>query len=329
MAGEPLPESWAAEGRAIRRALAADFAKLGDDTRVVVTLDARFEPENGPWATVAVESGGYPERLLDLARRADYTVLVAPETTGLLERLTLAIEAAGGRVLGSTAEAVALTADKAALARRFEETGVPTPRSRVVDPREGLPADFREYPAVLKPIDGAGAVDTYRIAGPSGLSDAARAVDGPVAALGAGRRDERGVPRIVPGGGPADRDGKAADRDPRRSVRLRGGGDSRGLPGRLAGAAPRIGVGRRPARVRRGRFHLGCGSRRGERAGDQPAPPRRASVFAGSCPRACSPEAGWRPSLTRKAGTTRSTGSPARSPTLPRSSSVLRGRYNI
>ena len=77
-------------------------------------------------------------------------------------------------MLGSTAEAVALTADKAALARRFEETGVPTPRSRVVDPREGLPADFREYPAVLKPIDGAGAVDTYRIAGPSGLSDAAR-----------------------------------------------------------------------------------------------------------------------------------------------------------
>ena len=87
MAGEPLPESWAAEGRAMRRALAADFAKLGDDTRVVVTLDARFEPEDGPWTTVAVESGGYPERLLDLARRADYTVLVAPETTGLLERL--------------------------------------------------------------------------------------------------------------------------------------------------------------------------------------------------------------------------------------------------
>ena len=176
MAGDPLPASWAAEGLAMRRALAADFASLGDRTRVVVTLDARFAHEDGPWTTVGIEPGAYTEQLLDLSRRADYTVLVAPETTGLLERLPLAIDAAGGRVLGSTAAAVALTADKAALARRFEEAGVPTPRSRVVDPRKGLPADWREYPAVLKPIDGAGAVDTYRIAGPTCLPGAARSM---------------------------------------------------------------------------------------------------------------------------------------------------------
>jgi tyramine---L-glutamate ligase len=174
MAGEPLPDSWASEGRAMRRALAADFAKIDDGTRVVVTLDERFAPDDDRWTTVAIEPGSYSERLRDLARRADYTVLVAPETTGLLERLTVEIEEAGGRVLGATPEAVALTTDKSALARWFERNAIPTPRSRVVDPRDGLPADWLDYPAVLKPVDGAGSVDTYRIAGASSLPEAAR-----------------------------------------------------------------------------------------------------------------------------------------------------------
>lgn len=174
MAGGPLPESWAAEGRAMRRTLAADFASMEGRSRVVATLDARFGPDDGPWSTVAVEPGSFPGRLLDLARQADYTVLLAPETSGLLEHLTVAIEGAGGRVLGSAAEAVALTADKSALGRRLEEAGVRTPRSRVVDPRKGLPPDWRDYPAVLKPVDGAGSVDTYRIAGPSRLPATAR-----------------------------------------------------------------------------------------------------------------------------------------------------------
>ncbi|MDR3621014.1 MAG: ATP-grasp domain-containing protein [Paludisphaera borealis] len=176
MAGEPLPESWAAEGRAMRRTLAADFARVDAATRVIVTLDQRFAPDDGPWTTVSIEPDSYLERLRDLARRADYTVLVAPETTGVLERLTVEIEEAGGRVLGSTSEAVALTADKSALARWFERNEIPTPRSQVVDPRAGLPADWPYYPAVLKPVDGAGSVDTFRIAGPSSLPDAARSL---------------------------------------------------------------------------------------------------------------------------------------------------------
>jgi predicted ATP-grasp superfamily ATP-dependent carboligase len=176
LAGEPLPTSWAAEGRAMRRALAADFASVGAGARVVVTLDDRFAPDDGPWTTVPIEPGSFPERLQDLARRADYTVLVAPETTGLLERLTVVIEEAGGRVLGSTAAAVALAADKSALAGWFDEKMVPTPPSRIIDPRGGLPADWTSYPAVLKPIDGAGSVDTFRLDGPSSLPAAARSM---------------------------------------------------------------------------------------------------------------------------------------------------------
>ncbi len=174
MAGEPLPESLAAEGRAMRRALAADFAAaLGSKTRVVVALDSRLPFEDGPWTVIRLEPDPGLDQIKEIAGRVDYTLVVAPETMGALERVTLAIGETATRPLGSSAEAVALTADKAALGRWFERHGIPTPPSRVVEPARGLPANWT-YPAVLKPIDGAGSVDTLRIDDPNRLPDGAR-----------------------------------------------------------------------------------------------------------------------------------------------------------
>lgn len=174
MAGEPLPDSLAAEGRAMRRALAADFAAaLGGTTRVVATLDARLPPEPGPWTTVAIELGTCPDRLRELADEADYTLVIAPETRGELERLTRLIEETGTRALGSAPEAVAMAADKAALGLWFEKHGIPTPPSRAVEPMRGLPDDGT-FPAVLKPIDGAGSIDTFLINDPKSLPEDAR-----------------------------------------------------------------------------------------------------------------------------------------------------------
>ena len=79
---------------------------------------------------------------------------------GVLEGLTRRLESIGARLLGSSPEAVALAGDKAALARQLAARGIDTPPCRIVNPREGLPPDA-VYPAVLKPCDGAGSVDTY------------------------------------------------------------------------------------------------------------------------------------------------------------------------
>ena len=101
LAGSALPASWAAEGRAMRRAIAADFACLpGGPVRVIVTSDARLPDDPGPWTIVRIAAGDDPGRLRDLARAADFTVLIAPETSGILASLTRDLEHAGARSTG-------------------------------------------------------------------------------------------------------------------------------------------------------------------------------------------------------------------------------------
>src|SRR5208283_978690 len=90
LAGSTVRPSWAAEGLAMRRAVAADFAALpGPGARVVVTVDGRWPDDPGPWTTVRMDAGHSNQRLADVARQSVYTVLTAPETMGVLAGLTL------------------------------------------------------------------------------------------------------------------------------------------------------------------------------------------------------------------------------------------------
>jgi predicted ATP-grasp superfamily ATP-dependent carboligase len=163
-----------AEGRAIRRAIASDFAAIpGLDAHVIVTLDSRWPDEPGPWTVVNIGQGDLPGRLLELATDSDYTVIIAPETMGILACLTRLFEQAGLNTLGSSSESIALTGDKERLGERLEARGIATPRSRTLDPAQGLPVDA-EYPAVLKPIDGAGSVGTYFLDDAQSLPESAR-----------------------------------------------------------------------------------------------------------------------------------------------------------
>ena len=162
LAGAALPRSWAAEGGAMRRALAADFASL-PGVRVVMTLDDRLPDEPGPWEIARIGPGEERDAFARRAAEADYTALIAPETGGLLFDRARLIEQVGGRPLGADPGAILLAGDKWALGEHLTAQGVPTPPCRRVVPAEGLP-DEGIYPAVLKPPDGAGAVDTFLVA---------------------------------------------------------------------------------------------------------------------------------------------------------------------
>jgi len=163
LAGQDLPPSWAAEGGAMRRAVSADFTQL-DGVWVVTTLDERFAAERVAGSEI-VAPGREEAVLRRLAASCDFTVVIAPETGGVLESRAALVESAGGRSLGSSPAAVALAADKLRLARHWERAGVPTPRTEPWDPRGTLPSGFN-FPAVLKPVDGAGSLHTDFLEGP-------------------------------------------------------------------------------------------------------------------------------------------------------------------
>ena len=158
----------------MRLALARDFA-AAEGVSVVMTLDDRLPDEPGPWTIVRIGAGEEPSTFARLAAACDYTLCVAPETGGILEERARMIEEAGGRSLSGSPSAVALCGDKLRCGEHLRGVGIPTPRSVRVVPREGLPRDHA-YPAVLKPIDGAGSLDTYYIESPDDLPESARAM---------------------------------------------------------------------------------------------------------------------------------------------------------
>ena len=158
----------------MRRAIAREFAAIdGWRARVVVPLDNRLEEDPAPWTVERMPRGQILRWIGRLAREADFTVLIAPETTGILARLTRYVQETGTRLLGSSAEAIELAGDKAALASHLSARGIETPPCHVINPGDGLPGDAT-YPAVVKPIDGAGTVDTFFLECRESLPESAR-----------------------------------------------------------------------------------------------------------------------------------------------------------
>lgn len=127
------------EGRAMRDAVAADFARIPGVQ--VSTLDDA-EDERREFAA--------------LAQTAVYTLVIAPEFDGILEKRTRWAEESGTLLLGSSPELVAFAADKAAVAARWREHGIPTPATTT---REPTPCEA--FPVVWKPRDGCGSTATF------------------------------------------------------------------------------------------------------------------------------------------------------------------------
>ena len=146
-------------------ALAADFATL-EGVEVRVMCDRRHAEPDVPGCLVYPVGSAREEReaLETLASEADWSVIIAPEFDGYLLDRCRWVEGAGGRVLGPVPRIVALGSNKETTARYLCDRGVPIPRGMVLEPG-APPADF-SYPAVLKPIDGAGSQGIRWLDGP-------------------------------------------------------------------------------------------------------------------------------------------------------------------
>lgn len=144
-----------AEGRAMLEALAADAVRDHSLDVAVLVDEAQMLTLPGEARVHVVPASGELEALVATARAADWTVIVAPETDGILRSRVAAVRAAGGRVLGPADAFLAIAADKQATVNALAAAGVPVPAGRALAARAAVPAEFH-MPAVRKLRDGVG-----------------------------------------------------------------------------------------------------------------------------------------------------------------------------
>jgi hypothetical protein len=137
-------------------------------TRNVERLDAQARSR---WGEVACTLESHV--ITRLAARSDWSLIIAPETRGVLFDRVRWVEQAGGVLLGPPASAVAIAADKLHCAQQLSQAGVPSVAGSIVQVAE-LARRARELrvPFVIKPRDGAGSQATFLIRDPSSLEAA-------------------------------------------------------------------------------------------------------------------------------------------------------------
>lgn len=186
----------------MRRALLEDFSAV-PGFRVVLTVDPRFPEGPGPWSVVRVGPDQELPTLERLSAEADWTLIIAPESDGILIDRARRVDRVGGRSLGSSPTAIALAGNALMTVDCLNRAGIRTPPTWAVSPRVGWPrrpsfplSDLAtvcpfvevpepmteqppdriaeveiEHPAVLKPVDGAGAIKTFVLAGETDWPD--------------------------------------------------------------------------------------------------------------------------------------------------------------
>jgi predicted ATP-grasp superfamily ATP-dependent carboligase len=149
---EALPQSLAAEGDQMLRALAADLALIPFiDT--VLTRDDRLPRLKLPVTEIRLDSADhFPAVWQRLLRDVDAVWPIAPESDGLLQRLSDDIVKAGKILVGSSPDSVELTASKRRTLIRLAEQGIKVVPTYGV--RDTVPPDAARW--VVKPDDGVG-----------------------------------------------------------------------------------------------------------------------------------------------------------------------------
>lgn len=168
LVGEPgaLPASFVREGATMAGALASDLSRIAG-ARVSALRDPRvLQLALAGCEVIDVQSAASHwcefERL---AADADATILIAPEFDAILLKAARRAVDCGGRLVSPSAAFIEISAHKHETCRRLAEAGVRVPVGIVLESEDRLPAEF-SYPAVLKPVDGAGSQDTVLVAGP-------------------------------------------------------------------------------------------------------------------------------------------------------------------
>jgi predicted ATP-grasp superfamily ATP-dependent carboligase len=114
---------------------------------------------------IPVAPGNDRAALVAAAATADWTLIVAPESDGILLDRVRAVRASGGRVLAPADAGIATAADKQATIDALAAKGLPVPAGRSLAAGEPIPTGFR-LPAVRKARGGCGGEDLEIVSEP-------------------------------------------------------------------------------------------------------------------------------------------------------------------
>lgn len=160
------------EGRAMISRLAADLATANSVHQVACLWDQRLEPppslENCEWLPVA-SSHDHDEAVKEQAAGADWTIVIAPEFGGHLERIAKLAAQAGGKLLGPNIAWIHRGTNKEHFALLMAKAMIPGPAGLTI-PAGATPLHcsqvFKNLPAnetlIFKPNDGAGCEGVQR-----------------------------------------------------------------------------------------------------------------------------------------------------------------------
>jgi tyramine---L-glutamate ligase len=167
----PLPGGLAAEALGMLWAVLTDFRNWGA-VHTMTPLDPRFNEcvpglnrKTLPADEVVCALPGNHEAIYSsLLNRCNAALIIAPETNGILARLTAQAEIAGKTILGSSACATAAAGDKAACGMLFNRAKLPTPKTRMAGfASADRIAKQMGCPLVAKPVDGIGSEGIFRL----------------------------------------------------------------------------------------------------------------------------------------------------------------------
>lgn len=136
----------------------ADFRAWGGAT-VTTTRDRRLADVSLPADRIIDldPSADHYITLAQLARQFTAALIIAPESGGILERLSALMEGQGVRLLGSSSGSIATAANKWDCYQLFRQAELPTPVTWSVSVKKAREtAEKIGFPLVIKPIDGVG-----------------------------------------------------------------------------------------------------------------------------------------------------------------------------
>lgn len=150
------------EGRAMLIAAARDLGQLPGSSLVTTLAPEVTFPEELLWTVNRIGNPADWLAAFDAGcLSCDATLVIAPETGGLLASLVRRVEGLGRAAWNCRPAAIDLCADKLNLSQLLQKNGVPTIPAASV--RWDHPPTTEQFPVVVKPRDGAGSQLTRRI----------------------------------------------------------------------------------------------------------------------------------------------------------------------